>query len=407
VALACELSVDAAAGEAWGGRDRSRDSAHPHNVTDGRGPGPSGRHFTATMRVLVLTPYRYGTTAGPRSSFELWERVLREVGISLDYAVFETDRLAEIIYQRGRVADKALEMGRAYASFWPKVRRARDYDAVLVNREATLIGPALFERWVVRQGKPLIYLLDDPLYIPYRSPSNGWLSYLKFFGKVKTLCRLSAVVVANSPSHVAFARKHNPNVWEIPSVVDAEVYTGWMPHADRENGRVCVGWSGSPSTIGNLQVICRPLEDLSERGDVELLLIGARDFGLPGVPHTGVEWRAESEVDDLRRLEVGLVPVPHTPWTPHKFYLKLIQYMALGIPPVATPLGSNPVVIEEGRTGFLASDDESWRQAVQRLVDDPELRERVGKQAAEVAHRRYTLQANAEKIVAAFRSAIT
>ena len=143
------------------------------------------------MRVLVLTPYRYGTTAGPRSSFELWQRVLKEVGISLDYAVFETDRLAEIIYQPGRVAEKALEMARAYASFWPKVRRARDYDAVLVNREATLIGPALFERWVVRQGKP-----DLPArhpFTPYRSPSNGWLSYLKFFGKVKTLCRLSAM----------------------------------------------------------------------------------------------------------------------------------------------------------------------------------------------------------------------
>src|SRR5436309_3380734 len=125
------------------------------------------------MRVLVLTPYPNGTTAGPRSSFELWERVLLEAGISLDYEVFETDHLLEIIYVPDRTGEKALEMARAYGRFVSRVlRRVSHYDAVLVNREATLIGPAVLERWVARRGIPLIYQLDDPLYIAYRSPSN-------------------------------------------------------------------------------------------------------------------------------------------------------------------------------------------------------------------------------------------
>ncbi len=358
------------------------------------------------MRVLVLTPYPYGTTAGPRSSFELWERVLREADITLEYAVFETTRLHEVIYQRGRVLEKALEMGRSYARFVPQARHAGDYDAVLVNREATLIGPALVERWVARQGRPVIYLLDDPLYIPYRSPANGWLSYLKFPRKVATLCRLSAAVFANSPSNAAFARRHNANVWEIPSVVDADAYTGWQPRDGSGDSHVCVGWSGSPSTVANLQLIRGPLETWGRRPDVRLLFIGGSDFALPDVPHTAAPWRAESEVADLRRLDVGLLPVPATPWAEHKFYLKLVQYMALGIPPVATPIGSNPEVIDDGVTGFLAGDDAGWRRAVERLVTDPDLREQCGRRSAEVAHRRYTLQANADKIVAAFRSAM-
>jgi glycosyltransferase involved in cell wall biosynthesis len=296
-------------------------------------------------------------------------------------------------------------MARAYCRFVSGVlRRVSRYDAVLVNREATLIGPAVLERWVARRGIPLIYQLDDPLYIAYRSPSNGWLSYLKCFGKVATLCRVASVVIANSPSHVAFARRHNANVWEIPSVVDADMYTGWEPSAT-DDARVCVGWSGSPTTVGNLQVIRDPLRDLSRRSDVDVVLIGAQDFRVPDVHHLGLEWRAATEVEDLRRLQVGLVPVPRTPWTPHKFYLKLVQYMALGIPPVATPLGSNRVVVEHGVTGFLASDDAAWRESVTALVEDGELRERLGKRAAEVARDRFTLQANAEKIVAAFRSA--
>lgn len=357
------------------------------------------------MRVLVLTPYPYGSTAGPRSSFELWERVLAEAGITLEYAVFETDELHEIIYKPVGIARKGYEMARAYAKFLPKAKAARDYDAVLINREATLIGPAIVERWVASFGKPLIYHIDDPLYIPYRSPSNGALSYLKFFGKVGTLCRMSRAVIANSPSHVAYAKRYNNNVWEIPSVVDAEKYDGWRPRA-RPGEPVCIGWSGSPSTVPNLQVIREPLRELSRRGDVTVRLIGARDFGLPDVPHTGSVWTAETEVSNLRALDVGLLPVPVTPWTPHKFYLKLVQYMALGIPPVATPLGANPVVIDDGRTGFLANSATDWNRVIRRLLENADLREEIGRRAAEVAHERYTLQANAEKVISAFRSAL-
>jgi glycosyltransferase involved in cell wall biosynthesis len=359
-----------------------------------------------SARVLVLTPYPYGTTAGPRSSFELWERALAEADISLDYAVFETERLHEIVYQRGRTAKKALSMADAYARFVPKARHARDYDAVLVNREAALIGPAIIERWVARQGTPIIYLLDDPLYIAYRSPSNGWLSYLKFFGKVKRLCRLSAAVFVNSPRIAAFARGHNANVWEIPSLVDADVYTGWSPRPVQRDGRVCVGWSGSQSTSRNLQVVRRPLMELGQRSDVELRLIGADETALPDVAHSATRWDAATEVDDLRRFDVGMVPVLATPWAADKFYLKLVQYMALGIPPVATPLGANSSVIDDGRTGFLADNERDWSAALERLVANPELRERTGRLAATFARDHYTLQSNAERIVAAFRSAL-
>jgi glycosyltransferase involved in cell wall biosynthesis len=145
---------------------------------------------------------------------------------------------------------------------------------------------------------------------------------------------------------------------------------------------------------------------LGESPQAELHFIGARDFALPEVRHTGAEWRADTEVDDLRQLDVGLLPVPLTRWTPHKFYLKLVQYMALGIPPVATPLGSNASVIEHGVTGFLASSNADWDRTLRQLVDSSELRETIGRRAAEVSHARYTLQANAPKIEAAFRSCL-
>jgi len=225
------------------------------------------------MRVLVLTPYPYGTVAGPRSSFELWERVLGDADIDLDYAVFETERLHEIIYLEGRAREKALEMARSYVRQLGQIGRTESYDAVLVNREASLVGPAVIERLVARRGTPLIYLLDDPLYIPYRSRSNGVWSYLKFAGKVKTLCRISRTVIANSPSNYAFAARHNANVWEIPCLVDADRYTGWEPRSAGSD-QVCVGWTGSASTADNLQLIRPALRALGERRDVRLTFIG-------------------------------------------------------------------------------------------------------------------------------------
>ncbi len=354
------------------------------------------------IEVLVLTPYPYGTTPGPRSSFELWEPLLADAGIHLRYEVFETDRLHEIVYQPGHQREKAVEMARSFAGLARRLRRLDGADAVLVNREAALIGPEILERWVHRRGLPLLYHLDDPLYIPYRSPTNGLLSRLKFFGKVGRLCKLSAAVIANSPSNVAFARRHNDNVWDIPSVVDATRFDGRKPRAG--DGPVCVGWTGSTTTVSNLDVIAGPLATLSRREDTTLRVIGAERVGLPGV--VAQPWNPVTEVEDLRQLDVGLLPLPLTEWTPHKFYLKLVQYMALGIPPVATPLGANTVVIEDGVNGFFARDDAEWVAVVERLVEDAELRERIGTRAAEDAHRRYTLQANAERIVAAFRSAL-
>src|SRR5437868_3744395 len=106
------------------------------------------------MRVLVLTPYLYGTAPGPRTSIELWERVLEPAGITFEYASFESQRLHDIIYSKGRQREKAAEMLIGLGRRLALMRRLDEFDAVLVYREAALLGPAVFERWAARRGKP-------------------------------------------------------------------------------------------------------------------------------------------------------------------------------------------------------------------------------------------------------------
>jgi glycosyltransferase involved in cell wall biosynthesis len=169
---------------------------------------------------------------------------------------------------------------------------------------------------------------------------------------------------------------------------------------------VSIGWSGSPTTLGNIQVVAGALRKLSDQVNYRAHLIGGTDFNLPGVNYTAQNWSAKTEVEDLRRMQIGMVPLPVNEWNKRKFYMKTAQYMALGIPPVATPLGSNPEVIEPGVTGFLADSDEEWVRYLKLLIEDRALRLSMSCRAAETAQEKYSLAGNTKKIIEAFRAAV-
>ena len=354
------------------------------------------------MRVLALVPSQKGHSPGQRGSIELWEKVLAPEGIELDYAPFESDRLREILYLAGHHLGKVKEMLKAYADRLRLLEKIEEYDAVFVYREAALLGPAVLEKRIARK-KPIIYQLDDPLYMPYRSPSNGYLSYLKFFGKIKEIIRISTVVIANS-SHIRdYALQFNKNVWQIPSVVDTEKFT-YEPFERKE--RVCVGWSGSPTTLKNIKMLERPLQTISARDLCDIHFIGGTEFGLSGVKYSSQKWNEATEVEDLRKMQIGLVPLPDVSWNKHKFIMKTAQYMALGIVPIGTSMASNPEVIRQGENGFLANTDEEWIDRVTELVNDDEMRQRMSANAAKDAQATYSLAANKGKIVDAFKSTV-
>lgn len=353
------------------------------------------------MKVLVLTPNLYGYSPGQRTSIELWEEWLNLNGVSLDFAPFETEKLHEVLYQKGYFFTKAVEMIRAYAQRIQRLYDLEDYDAVFVYREAALIGPAWLEKWVART-KPIIYQLDDPLYIPYVSQTNGYFSYLKCFDKVAEICKMSQSVIVNSSFHKQFAQRYNKNVWVVPSIVDTKKYSFVPPSQTEEE--MCVGWSGSPSSAVNLKVVAEPLRQLAGRLRHKVHLIGGRDYDLPGVRFSSQPWRSETEIQDLRQIHIGLTPLIENEWNRCKFYLKVVQYMALGIPPVCSPLGSNPEVIQHGINGFLAATEDDWVNCLEALIRDRSLRKKMSENAARTAQEKYSLEANHDQILGAFRS---
>jgi glycosyltransferase involved in cell wall biosynthesis len=355
---------------------------------------------TPRVRVLAFVPHPLGTAAGQRTTIEAWTPVLAEAGIDVQYAPFASERVQGVIASPGRLLEKAVLLSGAYVRQVSRALRIEgDFDLAFVYREAALVGPAFIERLVGRR-LPIIYCLDDPLHVPYSSPVNGALARLKAPGKVSSLCAMAARVIVNSKPLRDYAASYNRDVVEIPSVIDGDLFVAGTPDGSKPR---CIGWTGSATTAGNLDMIAEPLAVVQRATGVKVKVIGPTSLNLRGVDATVVPWSAEREVEEIRELGVGLLPIPDRPWNRWKFFLKAAQYMALGIPVVASDIGAVRDQITHGVDGFLAHTSTEWVTYLSRLVEDEPLRAKMGAAAAEKAHRTFTLQANRDEIVGAFR----
>ena len=151
------------------------------------------------MRLLAIVPSLFDTSPGQRFRLEQWEPLLRKQGLEIDYQPFETEELHSVLYKSGSTLQKVKLIFQAIANRIKIMPSLKNYDAVYVFREAALLGPPVFERWIQSAGLPMIFDFDDAIFVPYVSPSNGYLSYLKFPQKTRTICRLATHVIAGNP----------------------------------------------------------------------------------------------------------------------------------------------------------------------------------------------------------------
>ncbi|HEX8501589.1 MAG TPA: glycosyltransferase family 4 protein [Pyrinomonadaceae bacterium] len=344
------------------------------------------------MRLLAIVPSVYDRNPSQRYRIEQWEPLLRASGVEVTYRPFESAELNEVLYQPGRMATKMRLVASALRRRWNDVLDARDFDAVYILREAALLGPPVFERALAGMGVPFVFDFDDAVFERYVSPANGYLSYLKFPGKTRTVCRLAAHVTAGNEYLADYARRVNPNVTVVPTTVDTVRYTV----AERPPNEVpVVGWTGSYSTLQHLLTLSGALRRLAERERFRLRVIGAPGAaagaaGLEGLDVEWLPWRAETEVEDLRPLDVGVMPLPEDRWSKGKCGMKALQYMGLAIPAVCSPVGVNSEIIRDGENGMLATTDAEWVEKLGLLLGDARLRGRLGRAGRATVEARYS-----------------
>lgn len=351
------------------------------------------------MRVLMLTRYdRLGASSRLRSMQYLpW---LKAAGIDVTVAPLFSDAYVKGLQQKKRSLGEVL---RCYAGRLKGLLGARSFDLVWIEKEALPWLPAFFESAFLR-GVPYVLDYDDAIFHNYDLNRRGLIR----FSLGKKLDRLMAgarLVVGGNEYLAQRARDAGaPWVKVVPTVIDLERYQAKAKTSESDN-LVRIVWIGSPSTGKYLSELEKPLQELSLHHKFVLRVIGAR-LEMPGVDVECVGWSEISEVDSISQCDVGIMPLADSPWERGKCGYKLIQYMAVSLPVVASPIGVNVNIVTEGRNGFLAGSPAEWTHRLGLLLDDSNLRHRMGAEGRSLVEREYCSQQSGPRLVGLLKKAI-
>lgn len=265
------------------------------------------------------------------------------------------------------------------------------YDAVIVQREIVPFGPPFFERWLRFIRRRIIFDFDDALFAYPKDFLTAWRRFWFDPKHTEKTIKLADEVIAGNTYLAEYARQFSKHVTIIPTGVNVREYEAM---AQKQQASVVVGWTGMWSNSKYLKLIKSALARAHEHADFTVKLVGGeniRSVSIPSVPVTYEVWKLERDLTAITSFAIGLMPLADTPWERGKCAFKIIQYFALGIPAIASPVGMNTEVIQEGVNGFLPRTEEEWASAIEKLVKDPDLRRRMGAAGRELVREKYSI----------------
>ena len=346
-------------------------------------------------KILFLLPYPLKKAPSQRFRVEAYFYLLKEHKIVYATQEFLDEAAWKILYEKGSALKKIIAVCKGFLKRLRIVLSgASGYSHVFIHREAAPLGPPIIE-WLLAKvlRKKIIYDFDDAIWIPNTSKENGFAAWFKAFWKVKYICRWSYKVSAGNKFLCDYALNYNNNVVLVPTCVD--IVNRYNKLKDHRNGQIIIGWTGSHSTMHYLDEILPLLRKVVAEFDVKVMIVSNKEpqFHLSNLQFK--KWSEASEIDDLLEFSIGLMPLKKHAWSEGKCGFKLIQYSALGIPAVSSPVGVNKHIIDQGETGFLCETEDQWYMALQKLITDVSLRERMGTKGKEKIAAQFSVQANA------------
>jgi glycosyltransferase involved in cell wall biosynthesis len=352
------------------------------------------------MKLLVLS--RYGRL-GASSRLRLYQYLpyLNANGIETTVVPLSSDEYLERLYA-GRRPPGWWILGE-YLRRLCALPEAFRHDLIWLEKEIFPGAPALVERAMARLGVRYVADYDDATFHKYDRSDNPLFRRV-WPRKIDAVMRHAVTVTAGNEYLASRARAAGARRVEVvPTVVDVSRYRV----SPRPGSRFAVGWVGTPVTQRYLEPVGAPLAAATQGREADLILIGAAPGwnGAGGVTPQIRPWSESREAADIADFEVGIMPLADSDWERGKCGYKLIQYMASGKPVVASPVGVNVEIVEHGVNGFLASSPEEWRQALERLRDDPDLRYRMGLAGRRKVEASYSLEAMAPRVLAILRDA--
>ena len=344
------------------------------------------------MHILIVAPYPPRRAPSQRFRLEHYLPFLEAHGITYDYIPFYSENLWKIIYTKGKIPLKVIGVLGGYLRRIGLLFRLKKYDAVFVHREATPLGPPFFE-WIVTRvaKKELIFDFDDAIWLPNASQVNRFSLYLKWNQKANSIIKWARMSITGNAYLTEHAQKFSPNALCIPTVVDTEHYHNKLALQDTNTPNI--GWTGSITTLVYLEPLIPVIAELEKRYAFTFYVIANANPNFPLKSLQFIPWNKETEIEDLLRFQIGVMPLIDNPWTRGKCGFKAIQYMALGQAALASPVSANSEIIDHGINGYLCQTDAEWYSHLEALLTDQSLRAQIGKKARQKIEENYSIKA--------------
>jgi len=344
-------------------------------------------------RLTILSRYsRLGASSRLRTMQYL--PALRAAGLEVTVASFFDDAYLQKLYAGNR--DRGRMLG-YYAGRFAQCRAARKADVIWLEKEALPWLPWVLERLVLPRGVPLVSDYDDAVFHRYDQHRNPLVRAV-LGRKIDGVMAHSALVTAGNAYLAQRAQAAGARRVEIvPTVVDAMAYQ--PAEARPADGQPRIGWIGTPQTWGKYGAPRAAFfQDLARQYGARFRLVGARLAPATEGAFDYLPWTEDSEVAAIQGMDIGIMPLMDDPWERGKCGYKLIQYMACGLPVIASPVGVNRDIVTHGETGFLATTEAEWRAALGTLLEDRELRRRMGQAGRRMVEASYSIQSQGLRV---------
>jgi len=353
------------------------------------------------MHILFIVPYPIDKAPSQRFRFEQYFSALQKKGITTTVKPFLSNEIWDILYLPGRFPRKALAIiGGLFKRFF-LLFALRKYDYIFIHREATPIGPAFFEYFAAQWlRKKIIYDFDDAIWIPNYSEANSFFSFLKGYSNVKHICKWAYKISCGNDYLCNYARQFNTNVVYNPTTIDTENYHNKVKNQETDN--FVIGWTGSHSTIRYIEEVIPVLSELEEKYTFQFMVISdlKPTYNLKSLVYR--KWNKSSEIEDLLLFNIGIMPLKDDKWANGKCGFKALQYMALGIPALVSPVGVNTRIVDDKINGFICTSPEDWKNAIEAIMKDKSLSKEIAKNTRLKIENQYSVKSNTANFIELF-----
>ncbi len=359
------------------------------------------------MKILFLVPYPIGQSPSQRFRFEQYFSSLSKAGIQYEIKSFLKSENWRLFYQDGNFFLKIGAIGEGFLKRLIALFKIRDYDFIFIHREVAPVGPPAFE-WIIAKvfRKKIVYDFDDAIWLTDKK-NESWLEKtIRWRRKLKSICKWSYKVSAGNEYLATYAKQFCRDVIVNPTTIDTEKVHNFSLHLkSNSSDRIIVGWTGSYSTLKYLKGIEALLQRIEAKyAHVDFWVIADRPPDIKLNRMQFKPWSIEAEVSDLSKFDIGIMPLPNDEWTKGKCGFKALQYMAMGIPTVASAVGVNKSIIKHGINGFLVNEATEWDEYLSRLIEDETLRKRIGSVGRKTLESGYSVHSNKERFLSLFNN---